>query len=400
MKPNITLTVQKKALHDAALSASKASISPSRCKRLDLDFIYSCIVFRLNDYFTMYAMASDSKRMITVPVALLDRKGDTTSFAVRTDEILPIINLLDDQELVVDIYSNSITFHHSYGTFTLPLVTEGLDAFLEKRTELEKLPARYSLDIESSFFFCALKRLRKYVRPDELRPVLDGICIHRHAGKIDFVASDGWKLIKITKTDTECTLSTKLLISREDMEVIRYILPRTGIVSISYTEPSEKETDNKPICRMLMDNKTEYWFSPNEGRFPDYSKVIPAKFKCEARIHRTLLMKSLNRLSYFCPVSNIVRVALQNGKATLFTEDKDFKTSSSEHLSIEHNGTNARFGLKIDNVTDLLKSLPGEEIRLKSTGKPDAAVVVIPDNQPEDQEITTLFMPCVIDSLT
>ena len=397
MKPTTTITVKKKAMLDAVVSASKSTLSPSRCRDLNIDFIYSCIVFRMNDYFTLYAMASDTKKMISVPVEIINRKGDTISFALSSDDILPVIKRLDDQDLVIDIYENKVTFRHSYGTFTVPQETESLDAFFEKRKELEKLPTEYKLDIEASFFKSTLNCLQKYVAQDELRPVLNGICIHRNGGQIDFVASDGHKLIKITKPDTECTLSTKLLITDKDVKVLRRILPHTGIVHISYTGSTDKKDSIKPICRMYMDNKTEFWFTPNDGKFPNYSAVIPTKCKSEVKIHRNLLMNSLYRLSYFCPVTNIVRVAIQKGKAILSAEDKDFKINSSETLPCEQNGINVLFGLKIDNVTTLLKSLPAEELLMKFTGKVDNGIVVIPTNQPEGQEITTLFMPCLID---
>lgn len=56
MKPTTTITVKKKAMLDAVVAASKSTLRPSKCRDLNINFIYSCIVFRMNDYFTLYAM--------------------------------------------------------------------------------------------------------------------------------------------------------------------------------------------------------------------------------------------------------------------------------------------------------------------------------------------------------
>lgn len=401
MKPITTITVHKEALTDAISKAAKLCLCPSRRYKTFGNYIFSCIVFRMDNDHTLEVIASDYHQAISIPVGLASRQGDTCTFALMKDNILPVLRRLAPQYIKIDIYEHQAVFHHFYGEFTLPLVTEDINVLLERKSKIETPPTDHVLELEVPFLRSMFTRLCRYTALDKLRPTLHGFCIRRRGGKIDYVATDRHRLIKITKPDLECTLPSTLIISTETVQIIKRLIPRTGFLTIRYTEWKYTENKDKkdqpaPTCCISMENQFSFWFTPVEGRYPNYDAVIPVTFDHEVQIDRILLSRSLDRLYFFTPTTNIVRASLTTNKIEIHAADKDFKIQSCETLPCQYEGHKFRFGLKIDNVQQALSSLPGKEIVIHASNKVDRAIVCTPATQPENEQITTLFMSCVI----
>lgn len=395
MKPTTILKIRRKELYHALQAASRVALSQSACEKKCVTLIYSCIVFRMNDYFTMQVLGSDCKKQISIPVALTDRKGDTRDFAIFACDIVPIIRRLDDQELTIELYEYQATFRHTYGSFTVPFVKEGLEGFFERRKRMEEIYTTYTMEVEAPFFRSMLDRLCRYTEQDELRPVLAGINIRRRAGKIDYVASDGHRLMRITKPDTAFTLESSVNIPLDTVKVLRHITPRTGFITIVYSEWKENSSKT-PVCRMTFNGATELWFTPTEGRYPNYDSIIPKSYKWKFKIQRTHFVRSLDRLDLFCPKTDIINLRSYKDKITLSAQDNDFGFQASESLPAEHETEtfNIQFGIRIANMQAILNSLKGADLYIQGD-KEDSAMIITPGSTPEGEEVTMIFMPCL-----
>ena len=393
MKPLSRIKVQKNTLLEALKKASKARLSSSRCEKMGKDYIFCCFVFHLGEPGILKVMTSDYHKHMTVSVPLVSERGFGT-FAAVPEDLLPILRRLDNQDLIIEFNECRMTVCHSYGTFTLPLVTEGIGNFVKLYVNEKHRSTCHKLELEASFFRSMLNRLRKHTDYG-LRPVLAGICIRRKGGRVDFIASNGLRLMCITKPDEEITLASTLVISNECVEVLKRITPTQGNVLLEYTEWKE-DSNETPICRFKTDDEeTSFWFTLTGGKYPDYNKVIPKNSPYSCVIEKKELFNSLDRLHFFASVSDIVRVKVKNGYMQIFAKDKDFDIESSESLECEKTGKNFKFALKTENVCELLSTLHCKKVRILA-GEPERAIVVMPDVQPENENITTLFMPCAV----
>lgn len=396
MSPTTIIKVNSKELFDALQTVSRVTPSPSECEKRCLKPIYSCIVFRMNDYFCIEVMSSNYKILAHKTVSLTDRKGDTRQFAILEWDIVPIVRRLDDQELTIELYEYQATFRHSYGSFTVPFVKEDIEEIFELHKEKESIQDTHSLEVEAPFFRSMISRLCRYAAQDELRPALAGINIKRRGGKVEYTASDGHRLMRIAKTDTECTFESNLILPLNMIKILRRITPRTGFITISYTEWKE-DSRKTPTCHITIDGTTQLWFTPVEGKYPNYDAVIPKNCKWKFKIQRTVFSKSLDRMSLFCPASNIIKFCSYKNKITLSAKDKDFNIQASETLPVEHEtkSFNIRFGVRVKNMQEILSSLKGKEIYIQGN-KCDQAMIITSVSQAEGEEVTTIFMPCSI----
>lgn len=395
MKPTTTLKIQRKELSDALQAASRVTLSQSACEKKSVTLIYSCIVFRMNDNFTMQVLGSDCKKQISIPVILIDRKGDTRDFAISACDIVPIIRRLDDQELTIELYEYQATVRHTYGSFTVPFVKDDLEGFFERRKRMEEIYTTHTMEVEAPFFRSMLDRLCRYTEQDELRSVIAGINIRRRAGKINYVATNGKRLMRITKPDTALTLESSVIIPLDTVKVLRHITPRTGFITIVYSE-WEENSSKTPVCRMTFNGDTELWFTPIEGRYPNYDSVIPKSYKWKFKIQRTHFVRTLDRLDLFCPKINIINLRSYKDKITLSAQDHDFGIQASESLPAEHetNNFNIQFGIQIANMQAILNSLKGADLYIQGE-KEASAMTITPGSTTEGEEITIIFMPCL-----
>lgn len=120
-------------------------------------------------------------------------------------------------------------------------------------------------------YFYVVTECSKFVSTDETRYFMNGVCFdfERGEGKaVNIVATDGGKLILITKTARDSDLSGK-------GEFI--ILPEfMGNPASNYAQARINLSNE--VCQILInteDYRFESLFLPIEGQFPNYPKVMP-----------------------------------------------------------------------------------------------------------------------------
>lgn len=396
MKPTNTIAVKTKDLVCALNAASRTVLSQSVCHNTNLPFTFSAIVFQVKSSFMMNVMASNYRMHTTTRVQITDGKGPCRRFAIMAEDFLPVVRRLEGEELTIEVFEYQAIFRHTYGSFTVPLVTEDLDFLFERMDRLETRCSDHFLSLENPFLHSMLKRLCKYTAQDDLRPAMKGICIRREKGSIHYVASDGHRLMRITKTDESDAEDSTLLISDDVIKILRRIVPNMGFTKIDWHESkNEEDPKDKAVCHVFTGD-TDFWFEPTYGKFPDFSKVIPGILPCSMRIRRTMLSRSLDRMSYFCTVHKIISAKVDKDKITLFGKDKDFNVESTETLPCEYSGKPFSFGLGIDNMQQILSSMICREVVIQSKGDPYSPLVVFPGKQSDRETVTILFMPCSV----
>ena len=391
MKPTATIKVQKNELQSALTKTSKTRLAPAKCSDWGLSAVFSSAVFVPTQSSLWKVVTTDTKMLTEVALQTNETEGTENAFALPVEELLYMLRRLDEQELLIELYEYQAVFHHSFGKFTLPLVKDGIKDFLQKRKEAQGARNIFSLELENPFFLSVLSRLNKLIACDMYRPVLETLCIRRGGGKIDFVASNGTRLVRITKDDESCMQPATVLIPAKAITILRNILQRTGFLTLEYSI-NPKDSDETPVF-ILKSEGLMFYFSPIEGRYPDYTKVIPVCSPHTCIIERSMLSKALDRIGYLASNRGNICAKVDKGHIALYGKDKDFATEAAEKLECEHSSEPFQFGMNTENVRAVLNMLRCKKITL-SAGNRNRAIVVLPDKQPEGEQITAIFMPC------
>lgn len=93
--------------------------------------------------------------------------------------------------------------------------------------------------------------------------------------------------------------------------------------------------------------------------------------------------------------SQLIRFRLSAGKLELSSEDLDFATSAEEQIICDYNGQSMQIGFRGDFLTEILNSYDTAEVKLL-LGDPSRAGIVVPTEQPENEDILMLIMPLLL----
>jgi DNA polymerase-3 subunit beta len=142
--------------------------------------------------------------------------------------------------------------------------------------------------------------------------------------------------------------------------------------------------DGVLLCRLI------------EGRYPNYNSVIPQNNPNEVRLDRLSLLAALRRVQPFAnDSSNLVRFHVEGSTFQLDAEDYDFSKTATERMTCEYNGIPMSIGFKGNAFIEILGNIecPDVVIQLADSSR---AGLVLPSEQPENQEVVMLMMPMLI----
>ena len=167
----------------------------------------------------------------------------------------------------------------------------------------------------------------------------------------------------------------KAVLSKDGGDVVLKFDDRSAEISF---------TDGKLICRLI------------EGRYPNYNSVIPQDNPNLVSIDRKSLLGALRRvLPFASDSSQLIRFHLENGHMELNAEDIDFATSAKESITCEYGGQSMSIGFKGSSMVEILNNLEGDEIQIQ-LADPSRAGVIIPAEQPENEDVLMLIMPMLL----
>ena len=133
-----------------------------------------------------------------------------------------------------------------------------------------------------------------------------------------------------------------------------------------------------------------------EGRYPNYNSVIPQNNPNQICIDRVALLSALRRVQPFAnDSSNLIRFHIENGVLQLDAEDYDFSKTATEKMSCEYTGQPMSIGFKGSSFIEILSNFDSQEIMIH-LADPSRAGLVLPSEQPENQDVLMLMMPMLI----
>lgn len=144
---------------------------------------------------------------------------------------------------------------------------------------------------------------------DEARPLLTGVLFHAVEGRLVVAATDSYRLAeKVLSTKVAADLSLLIPASAIN-DIIRIIGDSAEEVSLTYDEQQVqcKVGDVQLVARLL------------EGSYPDYRKLIPAKFTTKAEVEKSELVNITKVSSLFARESA--------GSVTIEVNEKDQQIS-------------------------------------------------------------------------
>jgi DNA polymerase-3 subunit beta len=222
---------------------------------------------------------------------------------------------------------------------------------------------------------------------DELRPVMNGIYFDLTPECLSVVASDGHKLVRNQIFSVKDDQPAAFILPKKPASLLKNVLSKNGgdvVIRFDDRNAEVNYEDGQLICRLI------------EGRYPNYNSVIPQSNPNQITVDRMSLLSALRRVQPFSnDSSNLIRFHVENGTLQLDAEDYDFSKTATECMSCEYNGMPMSIGFKGASFVEILNNFECEQVIIQ-LADPSRAGLVLPSEQPENQDVLMLMMPMLI----
>ena len=339
-------------------------------------------VFDINGQ-TLGLTASDSENTMQTTVELNESDGDGR-FAIGNHDLLEAVKGFSEQPITFDVDMNTriakITYQN--GLFSLP--TENADEYPTAQTVGD---AATTIVISNQMLAENINRSIFATAQDELRPVMNGIYFDLTPDCLAVVASDGHKLVRNKIYTIKSDQPASFILPKKPATLLKNMLGKEGgDITIRFDERNAEINygDGIILCRLI------------EGRYPNYNSVIPQNNPNELRVDRLGLLAALRRVQPFAnDSSNLIRFHVENAVLQLDAEDYDFSKTATERMSCDYNGQAMSIGFKGSSFIEVLSNFDCPEIVIQ-LADPSRAGLVLPSEQPENQDVLMLMMPMLL----
>ena len=339
-------------------------------------------VFEISENI-LHLTASDSENVMKTQLELTESDG-SCRFAIGNQLLLDAVKGISEQPITFDVNleKNSVKISYQNGLFSLPI--ENADEFPMAQPISD---FANSITVPNLTLAENINRSIFATAQDELRPVMNGIYFDLTPDSLVVVASDGHKLVRNKIFTIKSDQPAAFILPKKPANLLKNLLGKDGgDVTIRFDERNAEINygDGTLQCRLI------------EGRFPNYNSVIPQNNPNEIRVDRLGLLAALRRVQPFANgSSNLIRFHVEGSTLQLDAEDYDFSKTATERMTCEYNGNPMSIGFKGSSFIEILSNFDCQDV-LIMLADPSRAGLVLPSEQPENQDVLMLMMPMLI----
>ena len=341
------------------------------------DFLFEIIDGRLE------LTASDSEVMMKATLELNETDGNGR-FCVGNHDLLEAVKSISEQPISFDVNQteNKASICYQNGMFSLPV--ENADEFPQPQQIGE---GAHVITLSTQLMADNLNRSIFATAQDELRPVMNGIYFDLTPECLAIVASDGHKLVRNKVFSVKSDEPASFILPKKPATLLKSVLGKNGgdvVIRFDERNAEINYEDGVLVCRLI------------EGRYPNYNSVIPQGNPNLLTVDRMGLLSALRRVQPFSnDSSNLIRFHVENGTLQLDAKDYDFAKTATESMSCDYNGMPMSIGFKGSSFIEILSNFDCDQVVIQ-LADPGRAGLVLPNEQPENQDVLMLMMPMLL----
>jgi DNA polymerase-3 subunit beta len=255
---------------------------------------------------------------------------------------------------------------------------------VENYPRIPSIDGSAALKIERSRLRRMITKCLFAVSKDELRPQLTGVLLQLKPEDIRLVTTDGHRLVKITWSGGSYAGDIQdFIVPAKAMSTVSRIAEAEGDVEIAFAgNQLAFRVGNMTLITKLI-----------EGRFPNYSAVIPTENKNTLKLDCEQFTAAVKRVSIFSSeISRQIRLKVEKDQAFVQAEDVEQGGEAQETVSASYDGEPLEIGYNAGYVLDMLRQIDSSEV-LFELGTSTSAGIVKPTEQEKDEDLLMLIMP-------
>ena len=234
------------------------------------------------------------------------------------------------------------------------------------------LPDNVELKLPQREFKSLLKQVDFAMAQQDIRYYLNGLLIEVKEKNINVVGTDGHRLSFTSSGLSNSGQNAQAIVPRKTIVELVKLLNETEDpleISFSKNQVHFKFNDIDLITKVI------------DGKFPDYSRVIPVGHENSFNINRALLLDSMLRASI---LSNDkyrgIRMVVENNNLKLVSNNSE-QEQAEEELEIEYKGDKIDIGFNVTYLIDVLTNIQSDQLTIAFKDSSSSCLVTIPNNE-------------------
>ena len=307
----------------------------------------------------------------------LDEQGDSGEITVPARKIMDICKTLPDgSKITIEQEGDKLTIRSGRSRFSLSTLP-AMDF-----PNVEEKPQNLGFKIPQTTLKHLIERTAVAMAQQDVRYYLNGMLFEIQTGKIKAVATDGHRL---ALCEAEADISVG--------DINQVIVPRKGILELS-----RLLNDEDASVEVTMSNNHLRAITPDftftsklvDGKFPDYTQVIPKGGDKRFEAGRDEFKQVLGRAAI---LSNEkyrgVRLILQEDLLQVYANNPE-QEEAEEEMSVNYQGDRLEIGFNVGYLLDVLGVTVSENVVVNLSDANSSALITEAVDNPDS---TYVVMP-------
>ena len=293
-----------------------------------------------------------------------------------TSEMNDIISVLDEGRVDIEVSGPHINIKSESGvSFDISTVP------FQEYPEMPENKHDNLFCIETSSLKEIISSLMYAINSEPTKPALNGACFNFLDDSVDFVATDGHRLVKITKQNTTNIKGS-------------FIIPKKFLSILSVFLEGQSETNLVISGNYVFtnNNKDVFYSKISDEKYPNYNAVIPEENPLQLIANKTEMMNNIKAASIATNKNtNQISLHLKEGKVYFKSVNQpESKTVHAPLKSAKYSGDETSIGFNAIYLKEAVSKYPNEEI-IFTVKDSLSATLFLP--KVSDQKTTILLMP-------
>ncbi len=234
---------------------------------------------------------------------------------------------------------------------------------------VEDIKAQQSLEIGQSALKRLLDKTHFSMAQQDVRYYLNGMLLEIAGKTLRTVATDGHRLAYCeAELENAAGTAQQVIVPRKGVLELQRLLGTEGAVELAVgTNHVRAQIGDIRFTSKLID-----------GRFPEYSRVIPADPPKQVRADRDVLRAALQRAAI---LSNEkyrgIRLAVKENALVLQSHNPE-QEEAEEELEVSYSGDEVEIGFNVNYLLDALAAVDAGEVQLGLTDANNSCLVTSP----------------------
>ncbi len=209
---------------------------------------------------------------------------------------------------------------------------------------------------------------------DEGRPVLTGVLTHAKGGRLDFVATDGFRLAHRHVTIENLDNDFKAIIPKRTFEEVLRVLSEGNEQEVSISISPDHNQVIFNFDKLIVSSRLI------EGNYPTWEKIIPTQEVTKLLVDKDELLKAIKLAAIFAKnEANVIILNVTKDKISLESSTKELGSQQNE-VDGQMEGEELKIAFNVKFLQDAISNIPSTQVSMHFSGTLSPALVKPADN--------------------